>query len=343
MTREPKLGRRSHVVRAVTRNPVVRWVTGNRTLRRIGGAVLTLFGVAVVVFIMLRAIPGDQITANLGTEAAGLTDAQRDALTRYYGLDQPLVTQFFSWLGNVVTGNLGFSARAQQSVLELTMSSLPVTFELAALSIILALVMGVPLGMLAASRPDSLRDGFSQTVGLAGLSIPAFLLATTLLSVLATWLGFNPNGQRFAPLFDDPLLNLQQMLLPALVLGFGIAAPIMRTTRTAVLEVRSGDFVRTARAKGVPARRLQIKHVLGNALVPIVTMTGLQFGYLLGGAVVVEQVFSIPGIGRQVLLGIQQKEYALVQSSVLVIALAFVIVNLLTDLLYRVIDPRVRA
>ena len=197
--------------------------------------------------------------------------------------------------------------------------------------------------MLSASKPDSARDAFGQTVGLAGLSIPAFLLASTLLSVLASSFGYNPNGQAFANLIENPALNLQQMLLPSLVLGFGIAAPIMRTTRTAVLEVRSNDFIRTARAKGVPPRRLQFRHVLGNALVPIVTMTGLQFGYLLGGAVVVEQIFSIPGIGRQVLLGIQQKEYALVQSTVLVIALSFVIVNLLTDLTYRIIDPRVRA
>jgi peptide/nickel transport system permease protein len=133
------------------------------------------------------------------------------------------------------------------------------------------------------------------------------------------------------------------MLLPSLVLGFGIAAPIMRTTRTALLEVRSQDFVRTARAKGVGMRQLQVRHILGNALVPIVTITGLQFGYLLGGAVVVEQIFSLPGIGRQVLIGIQGKEYAVVQSTVLIIALSFVLVNLLTDILYRIIDPRVRA
>ncbi|WP_105036894.1 ABC transporter permease [Cryobacterium aureum] len=315
----------------------------NSVVHRIGAAALTLFGVAIFVFIMLRAIPGNQITAGLGTEAAALTPAQKLALEQYYGLDQPLVVQFFSWLGNLFTGNLGFSSRAQQSVLDLTVAALPVTFELAIFSIILALLIGIPLGMLSASKPDSPRDALGQIVGLAGLSIPAFLLATALLSGLASSLGFNPNGQAFAPLFSDPLLNLQQMLLPSLVLGFGIAAPIMRTTRTAVLEVRSNDFIRTARAKGVPPRRLQLKHVLGNALVPIVTMTGLQFGYLLGGAVVVEQIFSLPGIGRQVLLGIQQKEYALVQSTVLVIALTFVIVNLLTDLTYRLIDPRVRA
>ncbi|MEO7234181.1 MAG: ABC transporter permease [Lapillicoccus sp.] len=318
-------------------------VLGHGVVRKVAGAVLTLAGVAVVVFVMLRAIPGDQITANLGTEAAALTPSQRADLQRYYGIDQPLLGQFFGWLGNLFQGNLGFSSRNQESVLALTARALPVTVELAVLAIVLALVIGVPLGMLSASRPDSVRDGVGQVVGLAGLSIPAFLLATTLLSVLAARFGFNPNGQRFATPLSDPLLNLRQMLLPAFVLAFGIAAPIMRTTRTAVLAVRSEDFVRTARAKGVPPRRIQLRHVLRNALVPIVTMTGLQFGYLLGGAVVVEQIFSVPGIGRQVLLGIQQKEYALVQSTVLVIALLFVLVNLLTDLLYRAIDPRVRA
>jgi peptide/nickel transport system permease protein len=318
-------------------------VLQHRVLRRVLAAAGTILGVAVFVFIMLRAIPGDQITAGLGTEAAALTPSQQAALKSYYGLDQPLIVQFFSWLGNLFTGNLGFSARAQQSVLDLTLQSLPVTLELAIFSILLALAIGVPLGMLAASKPDSARDGVAQTVSLAGLSIPAFLLATTLLSVLAASLGFNPNGRGYATLASNPGLNLQQMIMPALVLGIGIAAPIIRTTRTAVLEIRSNDFIRTVRAKGVPPARLQSRHVLRNALVPIVTMTGLQFGYLLGGAVVVEQIFSIPGIGRQVLMGIQQKEYALVQSTVLVIALAFVIVNLLTDLLYRVIDPRVRA
>lgn len=320
-----------------------RQILRNTVLRRIFAALGTLLGVAVFVFLMLRAIPGDQISSGLGTEAAALTPSQRAALEAYYGLDQPLFVQFFSWLGNIFTGNLGFSSRAQTSVLDLTAAALPVTLELALFSIVLALAIGIPLGMLSASKPDSVRDGFGQVVGLAGLSVPAFLLGTALLAVLASPFGFNPNGQGFVTLFQDPLLNLQQMLLPSIVLGFGIAAPIMRTTRTAVLEIRSNDFIRTARAKGVPPRRLQIRHVLRNALVPIVTMTGLQFGYLLGGAVVVEQIFSLPGIGRQVLLGIQQKEYALVQSTVLVIALAFVIVNLLTDLLYRVIDPRVRA
>lgn len=315
----------------------------NGIVRRLAEAVVTLFGVAVVVFIMLRAIPGNQITANLGTEAAALTEAQRQQLEAYYGLDKPLFVQFFSWIGSIFTGNLGYSAQAHESVVVLTGRSLPITVELAIFAVILGLLIGIPLGMLSASRPNSGRDAAAQAVGLAGLSIPAFLLAAAILAAVAQVFRYNPNGAGFATLLQDPWLNLQQLFMPALVLGFGLAAPIMRTARTALLEVRSQDFVRTAVGKGVPQRRVQFVHVLRNALVPIVTMTGLQFGYLLGGAVVVEQVFSIPGIGRQVLNGINQKEYAVVQSSVLVIALLFVIVNLLTDLLYRVIDPRVRA
>jgi peptide/nickel transport system permease protein len=154
---------------------------------------------------------------------------------------------------------------------------------------------------------------------------------------------YNPNADRFATLLDDPLLNLQQMMFPALVLGFGLAAPIMRTARSSLLEVQSQDFVRTARGKGLAPARIRLRHVLHNALNPIVTMTGIQFGYLLGGAVVVEQIFSVPGIGRQILVAMQQKEYSVVQSSVLVVATTFVLINLGTDLLYRVIDPRVRA
>lgn len=322
------------MLRRLARQPIV---------RRVIETVLILLGVAVLVFIMLRAIPGDQITASLGTEAAALTPEQRAALAAYYGIDQPLPVQFLSWLGNLITGNLGVSQRTGQTVLEMTAHALPITVELGVLSLLVGLIIGVPLAMISASRPDSVRDGAGQAVGLAGLSIPAFLLGSALLAASARFLGYNPNAERFATLLQDPGRNLQQLLMPALVLGFGIAAPIMRTARSALLEVRAQDFVRTAEGKGVPPGRIRLRHVLRNALVPIVTMTGIQFGYLLGGAVVVEQIFSVPGIGRQVLTGINQKEYAVVQSTVLVIALAFVLVNLATDVLYRVIDPRVRA
>jgi peptide/nickel transport system permease protein len=312
-------------------------------LRRAAEAVLTLFGVAVLVFVTLRAIPGDQITATLGTESAGLTPDQRASLAAYYGLDKPLVVQFFSWLGNVVTGNLGFSHRAGASVLDLTTDALPVTVELAVLATVIGLVIGLPLALLSASRPNHLRDAVGQTVGMLALSVPNFLIGATLLTLVSRYAHYNPNADRFATLFEDPLLNLQQMMFPALVLGFGLAAPIMRTARSALLEAQSQDFVRTARGKGVAPMRIRLRHVLHNALNPIVTMTGIQFGYLLGGAVVVEQIFSVPGIGRQILVAMQQKEYAVVQSSVLVVATTFVLINLGTDLLYRVIDPRVRA
>ena len=181
-----------------------------------------------------------------------------------------------------------------------------------------------------------------EVTSLLALSVPSFLLATALSSWLADSFNWDPNGQGYATLAANPGLNLQQMLLPALVLGISIAPPVLQTTRASVLAIRAEDYVRTARAKGVPERRLQVRHILRNALIPVVTMSGLQFGFLLGGAIVAEEIFSVPGIGRQVLLGLGQKEYAVVQSTVLVIAAMFVLVNLVTDLLYRLVDPKVR-
>lgn len=316
-------------------------LAGHPAARRLGEAVLTLLGVSVLTFLVLRVLPGDQITAAYGIDAGDLTRSQRAQLQAYYGLNKPLTEQYLSWLGAAFTGNLGYSSNAGQSVADLTTHALPVTLELAVLAIALALVLGVLGGMLAASRPGGLRDGAAQTASLLALSAPVFLTGTVLAQVLANSFGFNPNGEAFAPLTENLPLNLQQMLLPALVLGVSIASPIAQTTRTAILDIRGEDFITTARAKGVPERALQVRHVLRNALIPVVTMSGLQFGFLLGGAVVVEQIFSLPGIGRQVLLGMAQKEYAVVQSTVLVIAVLFVVVNLVTDLLYRLVDPRV--
>jgi peptide/nickel transport system permease protein len=320
-------------LRALGRNPLA---------RRIAGALLTLFGVSLLVFTVLRAIPGNQITASLGTESGVLTPAQRASLESYYGLNLPLPVQYFSWLGSVVTGNLGVAVRSGQSVSTMTAGALPVTIELAIPATVFGFVLGVLLGMLSASKPNGLRDAAGQGVGLLALAIPSFVLASTLVTYLAAKFHYFPNSLPYASPWEDPWLNFQQMLFPALVLGFGVAAPVMRTTRSAVLEISSRDFVRTARGKGVSRGRVAVRHVLRNALIPIVTMTGIQFGYLLGGAVIVEQIFALPGIGRQVLNGILQREYAVVQSTVLVIAAAFVVVNLLVDVLYSRIDPRVR-
>ena len=315
--------------------------------RRIGRRLLeiglTLLGVALLVFVTLRVVPGDQITASMGTEAGNLSPGQMAALRAYYGIDEPLVGQFVGWITNIAQGNLGIDQDTKQSVLDMTLSALPVTLELAILATALGLAIGIPLALLSASRPNGARDAVAQTIGLGALAIPSFLLGSLLLAYVSRVFHYNPNALGFARLQQDPWLNLQQMLFPALVLGFGLAAPIMRTARTSLLEVQGQDFVRTAHGKGVAPNRIRIRHVLRAALIPVVTMTGIQFGYLLGGAVVVEQIFSIPGMGRQVLLGLQQKEYAVVQSTVLVIALLFVLVNLVTDQLYRVVDPRVRA
>ena len=312
-------------------------------LRRVVEAALTLLGVSVLTFAVLRVLPGDQITASYGIEAGALSPEQVESLRAYYGIDRPLVVQYFSWLGGVLTGNLGVATQSHQDVLTMTLHALPVTFELAVLSMVVALALGVPGGLLAASRAGALRDNTSQLLSLLALSVPTFLLATAASGWLANTFGYNPNGEEFATLLQDPVLNLQQMALPALVLGVSIAAPVFQTTRASVLAIREEDYIRTARAKGVPSRRLQLRHVLRNALIPVVTISGLQFGFLLGGALLVEQIFSLPGIGRQVLLGMTQKEYAVVQSTVLVIAVLFVLVNLLTDLVYRLVDPQARA
>lgn len=319
---------------ALARHPV---------LRRLVEAVLTLLGVSVLTFTLLRVLPGDQITASYGIEAGSLSPEQLAQLRDYYGLDQPLVAQYFSWLQGVLTGNLGIATNSRQSVLDLTTQALPNTIELAVLSILVGLLLGVPGGLLAASRPGATRDNGTQLASLLALSLPTFLVATVASTWLANTFGWNPNGEEFATPATDLGRNLQQMLLPALVLGVSIASPVFQTTRASVLAIRDEDYIRTARAKGVAGRRLQVRHVLRNALIPVVTIGGLQFGFLLGGALVIEQIFSIPGIGRQVLLGLNQKEYAVVQSTVLVIAVMFVAVNLATDLLYRLVDPKVRA
>jgi peptide/nickel transport system permease protein len=310
-------------------------------LRRLVGALLTLLGVTVLVFVMLRLIPGDAISATLGTEAGAMSPQQRAALEDYYGVGEPPVQQYFSWLGSVVTGNLGIAQRSGEPVSTLIADAFPVTLELAILSTLLGAGIGVIIGVASASKPGSLRDGFGQAFGFVGLITPSFVIATAIVTIVATRLRYFPNAAAYAGFFESPGLNLQQMLFPSLTLSLVIAATVLRTTRSAYLEVSEKDFVRFARSKGVPDRRIRWRHVLPNALIPIVTITGIQFGYLLGGTVIIEQIFSLPGLGRLVLTGIEQREYALVQSVVLVIAAGFVVVNLLVDLLYAKIDPRV--
>ena len=309
---------------------------------RLLSVLITLFGISVFIFIVLRVIPGDTITGSLGIETGVLTPEQIDDLKRYYGIDKPLILQYFSWITSFLSGDLGFAYSTGVSVLTLTASSLPVTIELALFGTISGVIMGIAIGMFSAKQPGSARDFFGQLFGLLALAIPGFVLSTAIVTIMANKFGYFPNGYEYMTPWEDLWMNLQQMLFPSIVLGIAVAAPVMRTTRSALLETVDKDFIRTAFGKGLKNRTVQFRHVLRNSLIPIVTMTGIQFGYLLGGAVIVEKIFALPGMGRQILDAINKREYATVQSSVMIFAILFVTINLVTDLIYRRIDPRIK-
>jgi peptide/nickel transport system permease protein len=311
-------------------------------ISRLLSVATTLFGISVFVFLVLRVIPGDTITSSLGIETGALNQEQIESLRKYYGIDQPIIGQYFSWISSFIQGDLGFSYSTGAPVLQLTKSALLVTMELALLGTTLGVFLGISVGMFSARKPGSLRDFLGQFFGLLALAIPGFVLSTTIVTVMANKFQYFPNGNEYMSPVEDLWMNLQQMLFPSLVLGIAVAAPVMRTTRSALLETVDRDFVRTAIGKGVTAKAVRLKHILRNSLIPIVTMTGIQFGYLLGGAVIVEKIFALPGMGRQILDAINKREYATVQSSIMVFAILFVTINLITDLIYRRIDPRIK-
>lgn len=309
--------------------------------QRIIAFVPTLIGVSVLVFFAIRLIPGNQITATLGTEAGMLTPAQRESLERYYGLDKPPVQQYFVWLGEAMRGNLGFSIRHGKPVLELILDRFPLTLQLALMSVVIALLVGIPVGILSAVYHNSIIDLLGRLFSLIGLSIPNFLLGTLIIYVLSVYFNVLPNSGNYVSFSNDPLRNVQQLFFPAITLGFAFAASVMRMTRSSMLEVLGEDYVRTARSKGLSENRVVTRHALRNALIPVITLIGVQMGYLLGGAFIVEQIFTLPGIGRLAVNAISQREYALVQGVTLFIALNFVVINLLVDLAYAAIDPRI--
>lgn len=301
----------------------------------------TLLGVSVLVFAAIRLVPGDQITAQLGTEAGMLSVEQRAALESYYGLDRPAVQQYFLWMGDTLRGNLGLSVRQGEPVLDLILSRFPVTVELALLSVLIALLVGIPVGMLSAIYRNSFIDLFSRVFAMLGLAVPNFLLGTLIIYVLSVYFKILPTSGNYVSFWEDPQRNLQQVIFPALTLGFSFSASVMRMTRSSMLEVLNEDYIRTARSMGLPERSVIWRHALRNALIPVVTLVGVEFGYLLGGTFIVEQIFAIPGIGRLTVNAITQRDYALVQGVTLFIAVNFVLINLLVDVLYALLDPRV--
>jgi peptide/nickel transport system permease protein len=328
----PPSGRAGRVARQVGRWLVI----------KLARAVATLVGVAILVFLILRVIPGNQITASLGVSAGLLTRAQTKALDHFYGIGQSLPQQFWQWADGLLHGNMGLSVQSGRSVTSLIGAALPVTLELAVVAMIVGLILGIGTGVMAAAAPGKIGDYLGQSFALFGLGIPNFVIGSGLVAVFAQVFHYFPSSRGYASLGSNPWLNFQQIIFPAITLGLGVGAAVMRTTRGAMLDVSKLAFVRSARGKGLRRATVIFRHVLRNALVPISTMSGIQFGYLLGGTVIVEQIFVLPGLGRLLLTSVNEHDYAVAQGVTLVFAIGFIAVNILTDALYAVIDPRVR-
>ena len=314
----------------------------NYLARRLITFPLVMIGVSVLVFVAIRLVPGDSITAMLGTEAGLLTPQQRQALAEYFGIDQSWYLQYWRWVKGIFNGDLGISVTYGKPVLAVIVERFPLTLELALLSMAVALLVGLPAGVFAATRNQRMSDLLVRILAMIGQSTPNFVFGLLVIYVLSAGFGILPTMGEFSSLWTDPGRNFSQMILPAITLGFAFAASVTRISRSAMLDVLSEDYVMTARSKGVSSRSVIWRHALPNALIPVVTLSGVEFGYLLGGAVLVEQIYALPRLGRMVLDAILQRDYALVQGSVLFIALNFMIVNLFVDLAYVALDPRIR-
>ena len=310
-------------------------------LRRVALLVPVLLGVSIVTFLLLRLIPGDAVLIALGADSRATPD-QIAAIRASYGLDQPLPVQYLRWLGHVARGDLGKSIRSGRTLREELALRLPVTIELTVLAAILGTIPALFLGTIAAIRRNSAFD-IGATVGtLLGVSIPNFLLATLLVLVFSYWLRWLPN-LGYTEFNRNPGQHFQKMILPALSLGLPLTAILMRITRSSVLEVLGQEHVRVARAKGLREWRVIVRHVLPNAAIPIITVAGIQIARLLGGTVIVESIFGLPGIGRYIFEAIGTRDYPVVQGVTLVIASIFVLTSLAVDILYALVDPRLRS
>jgi peptide/nickel transport system permease protein len=301
---------------------------------------LTLLGVSVLVFAMVRLVPGTVVEQLLGQAAIASPEVVA-SFRRFFGLDRPVHVQYVAWLGGVLRGDLGVSWLSGRPVLALFLERAPVSAELAVLAVAWSLLLGIPLGAVSAARPGSVLDGAIRVLSTTGLSLPAFWQGTLLILLFSVYLGWMPSLQ-WVPLGRDPAANLLTMALPALTLGTATAAMITRMARASMLEVLGREYVRTARAKGLAERPVTYRHALRNALIPVVTVAGVQLGYIVGGIVVVEDVFTLPGVGRLLLDAIFQRDYPVVQGVILLLATVFMALNLAVDLLYVALDPRLR-
>ena len=308
--------------------------------QRLAVALLTLLGMSVVIFVLLRLAPGDIV--DILFAAAGYIDPQeKQAILKELGMDRPYWVQYLEWIRGIASGELGKSYRYELPTWQLIRPLLPVTLELAALAIVIAVLLGVPTGVISAVRQDSALDYLLRIVSLAGLSMPSFWLAMVIILGLVAWFGWIP-----PMIYVSPAQNLRlhalQFLLPALAVGYRSSALIMRITRSSLLEVLREDYIRTARAKGQVPRVVVWRHALKNAMLPVVTVIGIEFAFMIGGLVVTETVFNLPGVARFLVQAIQWRDYPMVQNLVMLIAIVVILANLAVDLLYGVLDPRVR-
>jgi peptide/nickel transport system permease protein len=307
---------------------------------RLVASAFTLIGLSLLVFFLLLVLPGTVVEQMLGPEAGGNTDAV-NRLRAEFGLDRPAPVQYLHWLANTLHGDLGTSWRTDQPVAAMIAERLPLTLEVTVLAIVFALVIGLPLGAIAGARRGTWSDQISRILMLLGSALPVYLVGTLMLLVLSLTIRWIPPTGYISPL-DDPLQNISTVALPAFALGLASAAAIGRMTRGALVEVLTQDYVRTAFAKGLTKSTVVAGHALRNALIPVLTLVGLEMGQLLGGAVVTESIFSLPGVGRMLIDAVGQRDYPVVLGTVLVVAALFILINLLTDLLYAQVDPRVR-
>ena len=301
-------------------------------------SLVTLFLITVIVFAGVRMIPGDPARVMAGTEAdaAGLEEIRQK-----YGLRDPVPVQYVKWAGRALRGDLGESIRTKEPVLRLIRQKLPITLQLALYSLVIALLIAVPAGVLAAVRRNTVWDYLASGVSLCGVSIPNFWLGIMLILFLSVRLQWLPASGFVSP-FEDLRGNTQRLLMPAFVLGAALAAVLMRQTRNSMIEVLSTDYIRTAYAKGLRTGLVVFRHAIRNGLIPVITIFGLQLGALIGGAVVTEQIFVVPGFGRLILEGVFTRDYPIVQGVVLITASAYVLVNLLVDVSYSLLNPRIR-
>ena len=313
---------------------------GSYVARRVLALVPTLFFASVIVFLLVRLIPGDVIDMMLSERTSG-GDGSRDALVRALGLDRPLWQQYLQWVGRVVQGDLGISLWQRTSVWQMLAKRLPVSIELSLLGTFCGLTIALPIGVYSAVRQNTGMDYVARAISLLMLSVPAFWVGTLIMVFPSIWWGWAP-PMEYVPFTEDPAANLKQMILPAIVLGMALSAITMRMTRTMMLEVLRQDYVRTAWAKGLDEPLVLFRHALRNALIPVVTLVGMQVPLLIGGAVIVEQIFVLPGMGMLLIDAVTQRDYPVITGLFLVVGVLVMTINMLVDLSYGLLDPRVR-